>query len=87
LDFDFTNYAKEAKILKYAHESKRYQRGSLCKLALNTTYILAEKELAKEAQKIADDYMFDAKVLLFDASEDDIEFCALNSIDGIVLSF
>ena len=52
--------------------------------ASNASYLLVNKEFAKEAQKIANEYMFDAKILLISADENDIEFCATNGIDGII---
>jgi hypothetical protein len=52
--------------------------------ASNASYLLVEKSFAKEAQNIADEYMFDAKILLISQNEDDMEFCAKNGIDGIV---
>ena len=52
--------------------------------ASNASYLLTNKEFAKEAQKIANEYMFDAKILLISANENDIEFCAKNAIDGII---
>ena len=48
------------------------------------SYLLVGKEFAKEAQDIANEYMFDAKILLISQNEDDIEFCAKNGIDGII---
>ncbi len=52
--------------------------------ALGASYILCEKELAIKAQKFADDYLFDAKILLQSNQEEDIEYVAKNSIDGIL---
>ncbi len=53
--------------------------------ASNSSFLLVDKNFSKEAQNIANEYMFDAKILLLGKSEDDIEFCAKNAIDGIVL--
>jgi len=52
--------------------------------ASNASYLLIDKKFAKEAQDIANEYMFDAKILLISQSENDIEFCAKNGIDGII---
>ncbi|MDX1809580.1 MAG: hypothetical protein R3331_08585 [Sulfurospirillaceae bacterium] len=51
--------------------------------ASNASYLLVNKDFAKTAQQIADEYMYDAKILLISDDEEDIEFCALNGIDGI----
>jgi len=47
-------------------------------------YIIVEKENAKLIQKIANNYMFDSKVLQVVDSLDEIESVALNEIDGII---
>ncbi|MAC82773.1 MAG: hypothetical protein CL624_01430 [Arcobacter sp.] len=52
--------------------------------SLNARYIVCEKILAKSIQKIADNYMFDSKVLAQIESSDEIEEIALNEIDGII---
>ncbi|KAB7887131.1 hypothetical protein [Poseidonibacter ostreae] len=52
--------------------------------SLNARYIVCEKILAKSIQKIADNYMFDSKVLALIESSDEIEEIALNEIDGII---
>ena len=52
--------------------------------ASNVTFLLVDKNFSEIAQKIANEYMFDAKVLLLSKNEDDIEFCAKNGIDGIL---
>lgn len=52
--------------------------------ASNASYLLVDKNFSKEAQNIANEYMYDAKVLLISKDENDIEFCAKNGIDGII---
>ncbi len=52
--------------------------------ALKASYIICDKTLAPKAQKLADDYMFDAKILLYSLCEDDIEWAADLGIDGII---
>lgn len=54
--------------------------------AMGAQYLVVDKSLVLNAQKIADDYLFDAKILLLSEKEDDIEFAALNSIDGILFT-
>lgn len=52
--------------------------------ALNSKYIICDKKLAKAIQKIAENYMFDAKILAIIESSDEIEKIALSEIDGVI---
>ncbi len=52
--------------------------------ALGASYIMVQKELAKTAQDIANNYLFDAKILVTIENEEDIEELALISVDGVV---
>lgn len=52
--------------------------------ALNVKYIIASKNLAKDIQKIAENYMFDSKVLAVIKSNDEIEEIAHFEIDGVI---
>lgn len=52
--------------------------------ALGAKYFIVDKSLAINAQKVADDYLFDGKIMLSSTDESDIEFVALNAIDGIM---
>ncbi len=52
--------------------------------ALEASYIICGKELALKAQKLADEYMFDAKILLFANEESFLEWGADLGIDGII---
>lgn len=52
--------------------------------SLNAKYIICEKQLAKQLQKIAENYMFDSKVLAIISSNDEFEEIALAEIDGII---
>ena len=54
--------------------------------ALGASYIVVHSELAKSAQSIANEYLFDAKVLVLIENEDEIEEFALLGIDGVVFS-
>jgi hypothetical protein len=47
-------------------------------------FIICDKTIVKDAQKFADEYMFDAKVLLYSGNEDELLWCANESIDGII---
>lgn len=52
--------------------------------ALNAKYIIAEKELSKEIQKVAENYMFDSKILAIIESNNEIEEIASFEIDGVI---
>ena len=52
--------------------------------SLNARYIIVENTLSKIAQKIADNYMFDSKILVIIKDEDEIEKSAIDEIDGII---
>lgn len=52
--------------------------------SLGAKYILLKKELAKTAQKIAESYLFDAKILVRVSDEDEIEEMAILGIDGVL---
>lgn len=52
--------------------------------ALGASYFVVTKDVALHAQKIAETYLFDGKVLLLSNDENDIEFAALHGIDGIL---
>ena len=52
---------------------------------LNAKYILPSNRTLEPIQKIAENYMFDSKILATIHSEDEIEKIALKSIDGVIL--
>lgn len=52
--------------------------------SLGASYIVVEKELAKSAQNIAENYLFDAKILALTEDEDEIEELALLGVDGAI---
>ncbi|MDT8338922.1 MAG: hypothetical protein RQ763_06965 [Sulfurimonas sp.] len=54
--------------------------------SLGASYIVVEKELAKSAQNIAENYLFDAKILALTEDEDEIEELALLGVDGAIFS-
>ena len=47
-------------------------------------FIVCDKSTIKKAQQYANEYMFDAKILLYSVSRDDILWCADEGIDGII---
>jgi len=54
--------------------------------SLGASYILVDRDLAKTIQEIANNYLFDAKILVSIEDEDEIEELALQGIDGIIFS-
>ena len=51
---------------------------------LNVKYIISDKELSIELQKIADNYMYDSKILAIIDSNEELEQVAKLEIDGII---
>lgn len=54
--------------------------------ALGCSYLIVSKNLAKTAQDLAQNYLFDAKIIVHVDSEDEIEELAILGIDGVVFS-
>ncbi len=54
--------------------------------SLGAFFILVPKELAKSAQDIANDYLFDAKILVQISEESEIEELAIMGVDGVIFS-
>jgi hypothetical protein len=54
--------------------------------SFGASYIVVEKTLAKTAQNVAENYLFDAKILAMIENEDEIEELALLGVDGIIFS-
>lgn len=52
--------------------------------SLNAKYIISKKDLTKNIQKIADNYMFDSKNLAIIRSNDEFEEVAKDEIDGVI---
>jgi hypothetical protein len=52
--------------------------------SLGAKYIVVEKALAKTAQDIAENYLFDAKILVEIQKDEEIEGMALLNIDGVI---
>ena len=51
---------------------------------LNARYIIPINEILVQTQKIADNYMFDSKILAVIQNDDELEKIALKEIDGII---
>ena len=54
--------------------------------SLEASFIIVDKNLAKTAQDLAQNYLFDAKILVSIDNEEDIEELALLGVDGIIFS-
>jgi len=54
--------------------------------SLGASFILVDKELAHSVQKLANEYLYDAKVLVHIQKEEEIESFALSGIDGVIFS-
>jgi hypothetical protein len=54
--------------------------------SLGASYIIVDKKLAKSAQNLAENYLFDAKILALIKEENEIEELAILGIDGVVFS-
>ncbi len=52
--------------------------------SLNAKYIIINESILTKSQKIADNYMFDSKILAIIKSSDDIAEVALLEIDGAI---
>ena len=52
--------------------------------ALEASFIIVKPSLAKTANDIANNYLFDAKILVHIVDEDEIEEMAIIGVDGVV---
>ena len=52
--------------------------------SLNAKYIISDKHLAIQIQKIADNYMYDSKNLVIIDSNEEFENITKNEIDGVI---
>lgn len=52
--------------------------------ALNAKYIIAEKENAKKIQEVANEYLFESRILCIIDEDSEIEEIALLGIDGVI---
>ena len=54
--------------------------------SLGASFIIVSKELALSAQNLANNYLFDAKILVSIEDEDEIEELAILGVDGVVFA-
>lgn len=81
----------DEKVLKYCYENELLSAVIVTSIKeaiycnnLNAKYIISEKNLAVEIQKIADNYMYDSKNLAIINSNEDFEEIAKCEIDGVI---
>lgn len=54
--------------------------------SLGASFIVVHNELAEDARRLANEYLFDAKILVLIENEDEIEKFALLGVDGVIFS-
>ena len=81
-NLDIINYLKENAIT-FALKVENITEVAYAN-ALGAAYIIVETALAKTAQKIAENYLFDAKILVVIEEESEIEELVLLGVDGVV---
>jgi len=69
--------------LRYALEVSKIEEALFANL-LNATYVICEKELAKELIPIAQNYLFDTQILAT-IERDEIEEMAKCGVDGVIV--
>lgn len=85
------SFGYNEEILKYTYENELSVaikvdsiKEAIYANALNAKYIIAQKLLAKEIQKVAENYMFDSKILAIIETNEELEEIASFEIDGII---
>ena len=78
-------------LLKYCYENELFSaivvksiKEAIYSNSLNAKYIICEKKLAKKLQKIADNYIYDSKILAIVDSNNEFEEIAKSEIDGVI---
>ncbi|OCL91248.1 hypothetical protein [Aliarcobacter thereius] len=81
----------DEKLLKYSFEQSlnffvevKSVKEAIYSNSLNARYIVCDKILARKLQKIADDYIFDSKILALISSNEEFEDIAEAEIDGVI---
>lgn len=81
----------DEKTLKYTYENELSSAVIVTSIteaiycnSLNAKYIISEKHLAIQIQKIADNYMYDSKNLVIIDSNEEFEHIAKDEIDGVI---
>lgn len=81
----------DEKLLKYCFENSlgygvlvKSLKEAIYSNALNAKYVVCDKNLDKDIQNLAENYMFDSKILSIIDSNNEIEDIALKQIDGVI---
>jgi len=84
-------YEFDFEILKYAQENNldsaiivKDLKEVIYASTFTVKYIIVEKNIAKHAQDIVNNYMLDSKILIVISSDDEIVENALDEIDGVI---
>ena len=84
--FDFNE-----NFLKYSYENNLFVgvivhtlKEALYSNALHAKYIICDKPLDKTIQDVAENYMFDSKILTIIEASDELEIVAIDKIDGAI---
>lgn len=84
-------FVYDEKILKYCFENSlnfavlvNSTKEAIYSNSLGAKYIVSSKTLAKEIQKIAENYMYDSKILAIISSNDEFEEITEAQIDGVI---
>jgi len=96
-DISFTSpnttilYEFDFEILRYAQENNldsaiivKDLKEVIYASTFTVKYIIVEKNIAKHAQDIVNNYMLDSKILIVISSDDEIVENALDEIDGVI---
>lgn len=81
----------DVELLKYSYENELSSAVIVTSLteaiycnSLNAKYIISDKHLAIQIQKIADNYMYDSKNLVIIHSNEEFEHIVRDEIDGVI---
>ena len=84
-------FTYDEKLLKYCFENSlnfavlaNSIKEAIYSNSLGAKYIICSKILSKEIQKIAENYMYDSKVLAIITSNDEFEEITESQIDGVI---
>lgn len=84
-------FSYHEKLMQYCYENKLLYAVKVTSLkeaiyanALDARYIICETPEAKKVQKVAQNYLFDSKILAIISSNDELEDIAHDEIDGVI---
>ena len=81
-DLELMKYCK-ANEINYAVKVTTIQEAIYSNL-LQAKYIIVKKKISKTIQKMADDYMYDSKVIVEIKNIDQLQWVASYAIDGVI---